>query len=81
MTARLVAGRIGLVAAVRAPFGVPVQDALEAIDAKRRADGRWNANAAKPGEVHFTTEKAGKPSRPGTPSALRALAACRPEAL
>lgn len=68
-------------AGTRAPFDRRMEDALDEILAKRRPDGRWNANAAKAGEVHFTLEKAGKPSRMVTLTALRVLNAYRPEAL
>ena len=68
-------------AAVGAPYDRRMEDALDEILRKRRPDGRWNANAAKSGEVHFTLEKAGQPSRLVTLGALRVLKAYRPEAV
>lgn len=47
--------------------------AIDVILKKRKADGLWNLQAAHPGQVHFTMEKAGKPSRWNTLRALRVL--------
>jgi hypothetical protein len=38
-------------------------DAVELLRARRRADGRWAANARAAGQVHFELERAGQPSR------------------
>lgn len=52
-------------------------DAVEALLAKRRPDGRWPAQAAHPGEVHVRMEKPRQPSRWNTLMALRVLGAYR----
>lgn len=61
-------------AGIEAPYDPNMDDALDALRAKCRPDGRWNANAAKSGEVHFVMEQAGKPSRLVTLRTLRVLA-------
>lgn len=50
-----------------------MDDAINLILGKRNKNGTWNMNAAHPGEVHFTMEQAGKPSRWNTIRALRVL--------
>lgn len=47
--------------------------AIDIILKKRKAYGKWNVQAAHPGQVHFVMEKAGKPSRWNTLRALRVL--------
>lgn len=47
--------------------------AINVILRKRKPDGRWNVQAAHPGQVHFVMEQAGKPSRWNTLRALRIL--------
>lgn len=66
-------------AGVGAPYDARMTDALDVLVSKRGADGRWKANAAKPGARHFEMEKAGKPSRLVTLAARRVLRAYRPE--
>jgi hypothetical protein len=61
--------------AVQAPWDDRLSDAIEVIESKRRADGRWSLAAAHPGAVHFTMERAGGPSRWNTLLALRVLRA------
>jgi hypothetical protein len=50
-----------------------MKPAVNEILKKRKKDGRWNVEAAHPGQVHFVMEKAGKPSRWNTLRALRVL--------
>lgn len=50
-----------------------IGEALEVLLSKRNKEGAWNLWAAYPGQVHFTMEKAGKPSRWNTLRALRVL--------
>ena len=50
-----------------------MEDALSILHKKRRADGRWPVQSAYLGQVHFTMEKAGGPSRWNTLLALRVL--------
>jgi hypothetical protein len=47
--------------------------AIDVLHTKRNKDGTWNMQAAHPGQVHVTMEKAGKPSRWNTLRALRVL--------
>ncbi len=47
--------------------------AFQMLQQKRNADGTWNTTAAHPGLVHFTMEKAGKPSRWNTLRGMRVL--------
>ena len=47
--------------------------AIEVLKKKRNKNGTWNVQAAHPGQVHFTMEKAGRPSRWNTLRALRVL--------
>lgn len=60
-----------------AMLGMPWDDrmgeAVAVMTSKRRPDGRWNTNAAHPGNVHFTMERAGQPGRWNTLIAMRAL--------
>ncbi|MEO1052647.1 MAG: hypothetical protein AAFX87_18585 [Bacteroidota bacterium] len=55
-----------------------MQNAIDEIERKRNADGTWNMQAAHPGEVHFTMERAGKPGRWNTLRALRVLSHLKP---
>lgn len=50
-----------------------MDEALAILHRKRRADGRWPVQSAHPGQVHFTMERAGGPSRWNTLIALRVL--------
>lgn len=56
-----------------------MDEALDIIVAKRRLDGKWKANTAKPGEIHFRHEETRRPSRIITLTALRVLHAYQPE--
>lgn len=47
--------------------------AINVILQKRKKDGRWNAQAKHPGQVHFEMEKAGTAGRWNTLLALRVL--------
>lgn len=55
------------------PWDDRMDAAIKLILVKQNKDGRWNMNAAHPGEVHFVMEEAGKPSRWNTLRALRVL--------
>ena len=55
------------------PWDNRMDDAIKLILERQNKDGTWNMNAAHPGEVHFTMEQAGKPSRWNTLRALRVL--------
>jgi len=46
--------------AARSPYDTRMDDALEVLAKKRRADGRWPLQAKHPGRVHFDMEKAGE---------------------
>ncbi len=59
-------------------FDPRMEDALDAIDSRRRADGRWPRMAALPGKVHVVMEPPRGPGRWATLLALRVLAAYRP---
>lgn len=48
-----------------------MQDALDVIIKKRRADGTWPVQGRHPGQTHFEMEQIGKPSRWNTLRALR----------
>ncbi len=61
--------------AVGAPWDVRLADAAAVLIDKRRPDGRWRAEAAHPGEVHFTMEAPRQPGRWNTLLALRVLKA------
>jgi hypothetical protein len=63
--------------AAGAPWDERMSDALNVVLSKRRQDGRWRLAAAHPGQVHFTMEQAGQPSRWVTLMALRVLNAYR----
>ena len=54
-------------------FDERMADALGVLHDKRDADGRWRLAAPHPGQVHFSMETAGKPSRWNTLRALRVL--------
>lgn len=60
-------------AACRYPWDDRMQDAVDALLAKRRPDGFWLMEAAHPGDVHVRMEKPRQPSRWNTLIALRAL--------
>ena len=55
------------------PWDNRMDDSIKLILERQNKDGTWNMNAAHPGEVHFTMEQAGKPSRWNTLRALRVL--------
>ncbi len=57
------------------PWDPRMADAIDVLLSRRLPDGRWRLNAAHPGEVHFTMEQAGQPSRWNTLLALRVLKA------
>lgn len=50
-----------------------MQTAIDMVQNKKIKDGRWNLNAAHPGQLHFIMEKAGQPSRWNTLRAMRVL--------
>ncbi|NJM25997.1 MAG: hypothetical protein HC859_11430 [Bacteroidia bacterium] len=50
-----------------------MKPAIDVMMAKHNKSGTWNVQAAHPGVVHFTMERAGKPSRWNTLRALRIL--------
>ncbi len=50
-----------------------MEGAIGVLQKKRNTNGTWNVQAAHPGQVHFTMEKAGKPSRWNTLRAMRAI--------
>lgn len=49
------------------------QDAIQLLESKRKADGRWNMMRGPSGRVYFDLEPAGKPGRWNTLRALRVL--------
>ncbi|NND76606.1 MAG: hypothetical protein HKN39_00285 [Flavobacteriales bacterium] len=55
------------------PWDDRMQEAINVLYKKQNTDGTWNVQAAHAGQVHFTMEKAGKPSRWNTLRALRVL--------
>ena len=59
--------------AAAAPWDERMADALAVLLAKRKADGRWLAEAAHPGATHFVMEAPRKPGRWNTLMALRVL--------
>ncbi len=59
--------------AADAPWDERMADALAVLLAKRKADGRWLAEAAHPGAVHLVMETPRTPSRWNTLMALRIL--------
>lgn len=56
-----------------------MDEAIERILSMRKPDGRWRANAAKPGQRHFAPEPPRAPSRIVTLAALRVLKAYAPD--
>jgi hypothetical protein len=50
-----------------------MDDAIDVLLKKRRADNKWPLQARHPGQTHFYIEKTGKPSRCNTLRALRVL--------
>lgn len=58
-----------------------MSEALDVLGKRRAPDGRWAANRGYPGETHLPPPQAGTPNRWVTLTALRVLAAYRPEAL
>jgi len=58
-------------------FGAPrderLNDAISALEDKRRPDGRWNLEHRYRGKVFFEMERLGMPSRWNTLPALRVL--------
>lgn len=58
---------------IQHPDDPRLQEALEVLRAKRRADGRWPLQARHPGQTHFEMERVGQPSRWNTLRALRVL--------
>jgi hypothetical protein len=54
-----------------------LQDAIEVVAGKRRADGTWPLQQRWPGETWFEMEKVGAPSRWNTLRAMRVLEAWR----
>jgi hypothetical protein len=61
--------------AAGAPFDPRMDDALEVLLQKRRADGTWPVQAKHAGQTYFDMEKTGGPSRWNTLRALRVLTA------
>jgi hypothetical protein len=59
--------------AARQPWDDRLSDAIAAVVAKKRPDGRWRLPAGHPGQVHFQMETVGQPSRWNTLLALRVL--------
>ncbi|MCV3272073.1 hypothetical protein [Roseobacter sinensis] len=56
-----------------APYDARMGDALEVLVSKRRRDGRWPVQAARPGQTHVRMEHPRKASRWVTLMALRVL--------
>ena len=54
-------------------YDTRMDDAVQVVLKKRRADNRWPLQARHPGQTHFEMEKTGGPSRWNTLRALRAL--------
>jgi hypothetical protein len=50
-----------------------MEDAIDVVLNKRRADNTWTLQARHPGQTHFDMEETGKPSRWNTLRALRVL--------
>lgn len=59
--------------AAGAPWDDRMADALDVVVSKRRRDGRWPLEAARPGQAHFRMEEPRQPSRWNTLLALRVL--------
>ena len=55
------------------PYDGRMEDALTELQRKRKPDGRWLLPAGPRGQVHFTMEDPGRPSRWNTLRALRVL--------
>ena len=54
-----------------------VAEAIELVESKRDADGRWPLEYTYPGEVYFAIDEGeGKPSRWNTLRAMRVLRWC-----
>jgi hypothetical protein len=60
-------------ARMRAPLDERMQEAVELLEKRRRADGSWPVQHRYPGKVFFEMEKIGRPSRWNTLRALRVL--------
>ena len=56
-----------------AAYDARMDDAVQVLLKKRRADNRWPLQAKHPGQTHFDMEKTGEPSRWNTLRALRVL--------
>lgn len=56
-----------------AEYDAGMDDAVQVLLKKRRADNRWPLQAKHPGRTHFDMEKAGEPSRWNTLRAMRVL--------
>jgi hypothetical protein len=56
-----------------AGYDARMDDAVQVLLKKQRADHRWPVQAKHPGQTHFDMEKTGKPSRWNTLRALRVL--------
>ena len=54
-------------------YDTRMDDAIEVLLKKQRADKRWPLQAKHPGQTHFDMEKTGQPSRWNTLRALRIL--------
>lgn len=57
----------------RVPADPRMSDAIEVLQRKRRADGKWPLQARHPGKTHFEMEKTGAPGRSNTLRSLRVL--------
>jgi len=57
----------------RVPFDNRMDDAIEILLKKRKADDKWPLQAKHSGQTHFDMEIAGKPSRWNTVRAMRVL--------
>lgn len=55
------------------PWDERMSQAIDVLGKKRNKNGTWNVQAAHPGKVHFTLERAGRPSRWNTLRAMRVL--------
>lgn len=58
---------------INAPHDERLQDAIELLKGRRRADDTWPVQHKYPGKVYFDMEKVGGPSRWNTLRALRVL--------
>ena len=56
-----------------AAYDARMDDAMQVLLKKRKADNRWPLQAKHPGQTHFDMEKTGEPSRWNTLRALRVL--------